>query len=181
MLRKVILFLTIWFPLLSHADTGQASSFSEVLKSKIRMVQHMALNPVLVQAIGRRGEVAPSAGETDTEDTLVLLQIPLEPQHVLVMKQFVDRNASFTEIRLADNKGFEVSSYTATKSEMDAEMLDKALIEGVSRVFVGPLTVDESTRAISTYVSAPVMDRDKNVGVLVVGVRLGGSSSSVIN
>lgn len=182
MLSKVILFLAVWAPLLAYADSEQQTSFSDSLKNKIRMVQHLALNPVLIKAVGRRGETAAHDGATvpiSSADMDTATQS--EPDHMLVMQRFIERNTAFTEVRLADSNGNEVGSYMGAKSELNAELLDTALAEGAGRVFVGHMAMDERTRAVSTYVSAPVTDRDENVGVLVVGIRLGGSSPRVIN
>lgn len=180
MLSKIILFLLIWVPLLAYADAEQQTSFSDSLKNKIRMVQHLALNPVLIKAVGRRGEPAATADAAVPESSADTAT-QLEPEHMLVMQRFIERNTAFTEVRLADSNGNEVGSYMGAKGVQDVELLDTALAEGTARVFVGPLTVDERTRAVSTYVSAPVTDRDENVGVLVVGIQLGGSSARVVN
>lgn len=188
MLTRAVVFMLMWFPILVNAETGAVNSVSEMLKSRIRMVQHMALNPTIVKAARRydidvsmSDSILPDETDADAETAEDSLKINQLPDHELVMQRFIERNRTFTEIRLADTEGVELTSYSETKGTLDPDILDSALSEGVNRVFVGPLTMDEKTRTISTVVSAPVMDRDQSIGVLVVGVRLDGSSSRAIN
>jgi hypothetical protein len=192
MLRIIVFIITVFIPLQLQAESASQSDFSSTLKSKIRMVQHLALNPVLIRALQGRdftpepagnNEIAEADTQSETEVTGESRRVQKEqtPDHLLVLKQFVDRNPAFTDIWLAGNGDQELMSYRSGKDEIDTDLFKQALSQGASQVFVGTLKRDERTRAISTYVSAPVLDRDNNLGVLIVGIRLDSSPSRAVN
>lgn len=188
MLRTVVFVFVICVPLQLQAETLNQGDFSSMLKSRIRMVQHLALNPVLIRVLKGVDVAAEPEEVTEiTEDAPALAGETVDarkdqlPDHLLVMKRFIDRNPSFTDIWLTGGDEKELISYRSGKEAVDTESFEQALSQGASHVFVGALKRDERTNAISTYVSAPVLDRGDALGVLVVGIRLGGSSSRAVN
>ena len=78
----------------------------------------------------------------------------------------------FTEIFVMDNKGLNVAQSDVTSDywQGDEGKWSNSFNGGSGRIFIGPLKLDESTNTVAAQVSAPVLDRGKTIGVLVVGV-----------
>ncbi|HEX7028309.1 MAG TPA: PDC sensor domain-containing protein [Gammaproteobacteria bacterium] len=160
------------------------NNISQSLKNKIRMVQHMALNPLLIKAVRQQNFEAldmeivhareqewKTAGESED-----LKKSMLEGEHAALMQRFMDENRGLLEICLTDSLGANVAAYPLTDDywQGDEEEWIKAFNDGKGQVFIGSLERDEKTNSMFTHVSAPVFDRNKTIGVLVVAVRLGG-------
>jgi hypothetical protein len=90
------------------------------------------------------------------------------------LKQQVQRSTSFNEAFLTDNQGANVAAFPATSDywQGDEDKWTNAFNDGDGRVYIGGLKLDESTNTVAAQVSAPVLDRGKTIGVLVVGVTI---------
>ena len=155
----------------------------ELLRVKVRTVQHMALNPVLVRATLRQNASGLSLDEIkkrDTEwraskeSTPFKLSLQTSPAGRF-LKDNVTRLDSINEAFLTDNQGANVAAFPATSDywQGDEEKWSQSFNAGEGRVFIGELELDESTRTYAVQISAPVIDRGRTIGVLVVGVTLG--------
>lgn len=165
------------------AATQSEDDISESLKNKIRMVQHMALNPLLIKAVRQQNSEALDmetikqreqdwqAGGEATE----LKKAMSAGKHASLMQRFIDENRSLVEIYLTDNQGANIAAYPLTDDywQGDDEEWIESFNSGKGQVFIAALKQDEKTNSIFTHVAAPVFDRNKTIGVLVVGVRLG--------
>lgn len=181
MLRKISFVLLLVTP---AATPAAEMDMAELLKNKIRIVQHMALNPLLVKAVRLQNSEALSSEminqrELDwkaNEESAPLKNSMLAGYHADIMRRFVDDNPAFTRIYLTDNKGANVAAYPLTDDywQGDEEEWIKSFNEGSGQVFIGPLEQDPKTKSILTHVSAPVLYRARTIGVLVVDLRLGG-------
>ena len=80
----------------------------------------------------------------------------------------------YTEMFLCDNKGANVAvtQFTSDYWQGDEDKWIKAFNNGKGKVFIGEPEFDKSTRSMSVQISVPVMDKDKAIGVLVVGIAL---------
>lgn len=156
------------------------SELEELLRVKIRTVQHMALNPVLVRAVRQQNAAGLTSEEIIRRDkawraskdvTPFKLSLQTSPAGRF-LKQQVERSATFNEAFLTDNQGANVAAYPATSDywQGDEEKWSEAFNGGDGRVYIGALELDESTETVAAQVSAPVLDRGKTIGVLVVGV-----------
>ena len=90
----------------------------------------------------------------------------------LTLKRQVERSTSFNEAFLTDNQGANVAAFPATSDywQGDEEKWTASFQNGNGVLFIGPLEQDESTQTLAVQVSAPVFDRGRTVGVLVVGI-----------
>lgn len=154
----------------------------ELLRVKMRTVQHMALNPVLVRAVRLQNseKLSPQVIEerdkewrASDEVTAFKLSLQTSPAGRFLAQQ-VERSASFNEAFLTDNQGANVAAYPATSDywQGDEEKWIASYNGGNGRIFIGPLERDESTQTVAAQISAPVIDRGETVGVLVVGVTI---------
>ncbi len=153
---------------------------AELLKVKVRTVQHMALNPVVIRAVrdqNTSGLTLPEIKRRDDEwkSTKDLTAFKRELQQNSAgkfLKRQVERSTSFNEAFLTDNQGANVAAFPATSDywQGDEEKWTASFHNGNGILFIGPLETDQSTQTLAVQVSAPVFDRGRTIGVLVVGV-----------
>ena len=154
----------------------------QLLHVKIRTVQHMALNPVMVRAVRQQNASGLSAEEIARRDKAWRATKELTPFKLSLqtstagrfLKQQVQRSASFNEAFLTDNQGANVAAYPATSDywQGDEEKWIDCWNGGNGQIYIGSLKLDESTNTVAAQVSAPVLDRGKTIGVLIVGVTI---------
>ena len=152
----------------------------ELLRVKRRTVRHLAFSPVLIRATRRQNSTGLTLDEIKRRDTewkgtkdLTPFKLELQNNNAgKMLKRFVERNASFNEAFLTDNQGANVAAYPATSDywQGDEEKWSESYQNGNGQMFIGGIELDESTNTYATQISAPVMDRDQTIGVLVVGV-----------
>ncbi len=153
-----------------------------LMRVKLRTVQHMALNPVLVTAVREQNrERLPlaevkrrdedwtgNAGLTDMKRRL------MSGPAARLLRETVADGTVFTEAFLTDNQGANVAVYPPTSDywQGDEEKWTASWAGGEGRMFVGELEFDESTDRYAVQISAPVKDGPDTIGVLVVGVSI---------
>lgn len=161
-------------------DDIEDAELENLLRVKVRTVQHMALNPLLVRAVRQQNasgltpeEVTrrEKAWRATKELTPFKLSLQTSPAGRFLKGQ-VQRSTSFNEAFLTDNEGANVAAFPATSDywQGDEEKWSASFNGGDGRIFIGALKLDESTNTVAAHVSAPVLDRGKTIGVLVVGV-----------
>lgn len=166
----------------AESDVASLSNakLREALSVKIRTVQHMALNPVLVNAVKLQNAQRISVEEINRRDTLWKdsddndpYKLTLQTSHAgSFLKGKVADGAKFNEAFLTDNQGANVATYPATGdyNQGDEEKWSESWNSGDGVIFLGEPEVDKSTGVQAVQISAPVRDRGKTIGVLVVGV-----------
>ena len=182
---KRILFVLLTSVFVSSAFAqGELSDeeITELLAVKIRTVQHIALNPVIVRAVRRQNlqgitervvqERDRVWQETDDDDEFKRSLQENKPGRLL--RKHVSDNTSFNEAFLTDGQGANVAAFPPTSDyfQGDEEKWSSSFNGGDGQLFVGPLERDDSTKVYAVQVSAPVIDKGATIGVLVVGVTL---------
>lgn len=158
------------------------SELEDLLKVKVRTVQHMALNPLLVRAVRQQNATELTQEEIARRDkswratkelTPFKLSLQTSPAGRFLKSQ-VQRSTSFNEAFLTDNQGANVAAFPATSDywQGDEGKWSESFNNGNGRVHIGALELDESTNTVAAQVSAPVLDRGRTIGVLVVGVTI---------
>ena len=163
------------------------SEVRELLRTKMRTVQHMALNPALIQAVRQQNaealdmtNIKQRDGEWKATKALTPFKRSLQENHAgKMLKRYVNRNPSLNEAFLTDNKGANVAAFPATSDywQGDEEKWTESFNEGAGQLFLGPVEHDESTNTYAVQVSAPLFHQGETIGVLVVGVTLDYLSS----
>lgn len=163
-------------------DAPSQEALKELLKTKIRSVQHMALNPTVIRATRRQNSEQLSLDlikqrDDDWKSTKALTHFKRslqENEAGRFLKRVVGLNKSFNEAFLTDNQGANVAAFPATSDywQGDEEKWTASFNRGTGQVFLGPLEYDESTKTYAVQISAPLYDRGATIGVLVVGVTL---------
>jgi hypothetical protein len=158
------------------------SEIQELLRTKMRTVQHMALNPALIQAVRQQNAETLDMDNIKQRDTdwkatkaLTPFKRSLQENHAgKMLKRYVVRNPSLNEAFLTDNKGANVAAFPATSDywQGDEEKWTASFNEGSGKLFLGPVERDESTNTYAVQVSAPLFHQGETIGVLVVGVTL---------
>ena len=167
-----------------HAEAKiDAEALDALLRVKVRTVQHMALNPMLVRATLRQNMQKLPMDEIErldnewraTKELTPFKQSLQSSQPGRFLKGTVTRLASINEAFLTDNQGANVAAYPATSDywQGDEKKWTASFNEARGEVFIGELELDESTQTYAVQISAPVIDRGQTIGVLVVGVTLG--------
>ena len=156
------------------------AEIEKLLATKVRTVQHMALNPQLIQAVRRQNAQKISLNvvkklDDDWKGTEELTPFKRSLQQNSagkLLKRYVSRNPFLNEAFLTDNQGANVAAFPATSDywQGDEEKWTESFNEGVGKIFVGPLERDESTNTVAVQVSAPLFHQGETIGVLVVGV-----------
>lgn len=154
----------------------------QLLGTKIRSVQHMALNPTVIRATRRQNSEKVSLDEIKKRDNdwkstkeLTHFKRSLQENDAgRFLKRVIGRNKSFNEAFVTDDKGANVAAFPATSDywQGDEEKWTASYNKGAGRIFIGPLEFDDSTKTYAVQISAPLYDRGSTIGVLVVGVTL---------
>jgi hypothetical protein len=165
----------------AQQDISKAE-LEELLRVKVRTVQHMALNPLLVRAVRQQNASGLTAEEVARRDKAWSATKELTPFKLSLqsspagrfLKQQIERSTSFNEAFLTDNQGANVAAFPATSDywQGDEDKWINAYNGGNGHVYIGALKLDESTNTVAAQVSAPVLDRGNTIGVLVVGVTI---------
>lgn len=151
-----------------------------LLKAKMRTVQHMALNPVLIEAVRRQNAEKLAINSIKERDddwkatkSLTPFKRSLQDNSAgKLLKRYVSRNPSLNEAFLTDNQGANVAAFPATSDywQGDEEKWTGSFNDGTGQMFLGPLERDDSTNTVAVQVSAPLFHQGETIGVLVVGV-----------
>ncbi len=165
----------------AQQDIGE-SELEELLRVKIRTVQHMALNPLLIRAVRQQNASGLTPEEISRRDKAWRATKELTPFKLSLqtsaagrfLRAQVQRSTSFNEAFLTDNQGANVAAFPATSDywQGDEDKWSNSFNGSNGQIFLGALKLDESTNTVAAQVSAPVLDRGKTIGVLVVGVTI---------
>ena len=168
--------------LAQEQDLPSQDQLKQLLKNKIRSVQHMALNPTVVRATRRQNSEKLSLElikERDdawksTEELTQFKRSLQENEAGRFLERVIGINKSFNEAFVTDNQGANVAAFPATSDywQGDEEKWTASFNGGSGQIFLGPVEYDDSTQTYAVQVSAPLYDRGQTIGVLVVGVTL---------
>ena len=178
---SLLLLVMIIIPSVSTA-AGNATAFSETLTNNIRMVQHLALNPLLAKAVKQQNsqdfslEKAKLLNSRWQEfDNNGELKLALsEGIDAEMIRQFIERNSAFEYAILTDQNGSTVAAYPEPDQYWygSEDSWLHTYNDGKGQVFISPIELDEKTKKYVALVAAPVLDRAQTVGVLTVGISL---------
>ena len=181
-LVRIVLVLTLTVCAVSANEMPTREQLPALLEVKLRTVQHMALNPVLVSAVLEQNQddlpldlIKRRDEEWKASKALTDLKRQLLGNNAAeLLRSTVNDGATFTEAFLTDNKGANVAVFPPTSDywQGDEEKWTASWAEGEGRLFIGPLEYDESTDKYAVQISAPVKDGTDTIGVLVVGVSI---------
>ena len=166
----------------AQSQTISDDDVKKLIGTKIRSVEALARHPTLVEAVQRQNAEHISMAEVRKRDAEWKASDHRQgfKQHQLnnnageLLQKYVARNDAFNEAFLTDNQGANVAVYPPTSDywQGDEEKWAASFNGGTGRTFVGPAEFDDRSNTYAVQVSAPVLDADRTVGVLVVGVTL---------
>ena len=181
MFRKLLFTYLLVIPGLVLAQEFSKEELADLLEVKVRYARHMAFNPSIVRAvesqngqrlalaeIKRRDEEWKNAGDNPT----ALVRDITGNSVAQYFQRRVENNSAIDEVFLTDNQGANVAAFPPTSDywQGDEEKWTASYNNGNGTVFIGPLEFDESTQKTQVQISAPIVSRDKTIGVLVLGV-----------
>ncbi len=154
----------------------------QILKVKIRAVERLAANKVLIDAVKEQNSKRMSLDQIKRIDKEWMSSKDLTPFKRSLqdnpsgqyLRRHVTRNPTYGEAFLTDNQGANVAAYPATSDywQGDEDKWINSFNTGKGKVFVGSVKFDDSSKTHQAQISVPVFDGDKTIGVLVVGVKL---------
>ncbi len=184
--RFVLLAVLTAFAIPALAQQQQpeipAEDLEQILKVKIRAVERLAANKVVIDAVREQNAKRMPLDQikkidkewSSTKEVTAFKRSLQENSSGQYLRRHVTRNPTYGEAFLTDNQGANVAAYPATTDywQGDEEKWTASYNKGKGKVFVGPVKYDDSSKTYQAQVSAPVLDGDKTIGVLVVGVKL---------
>jgi len=152
------------------------------LEVKIRTVQHMALNPVIVDAVKGQNKEKLKRTVITTRDKAWKKSSKSDPFKKSLQTshagQFLNRKIKerkeFSEAVLADNQGASVATFSAKPGydQASQESWRSSFNGGDGTIYISPPGRDKRSGSQSVQISAPVKDKGSTIGVLVVDVTL---------
>ncbi len=154
----------------------------QILKVKIRAVERLAANKVVIDAVKEQNSKRMSLDQIkrldkewmSTKEVTPFKRSLQENSAGEYLRKHVTRNPTYGEAFLTDNQGANVAAFPATTDywQGDEDKWTNSFNGGHGKVWVGPVKFDDSSKTHQAQISAPVFDGDKTIGVLVVGVKL---------
>lgn len=154
----------------------------DVLRVKIKAVERLAANTVVVDAVKAQNAKRTSIDQIKGLDArwratkeLTAFKKSLQQNRAgRFLRRRVRRNPTYGEAFLTDKQGANVAAYPATSDywQGDEAKFTESYNDGEGKVFIGPVEYDESSQAHAAQVSVPVLDQGRAIGVLVMGVKL---------
>ncbi len=182
--------MTLALALVSGGAYADAIDFSKLsseqvrsaVEVKIRMIRHMALNPVLVNAVKdqnnenveavtvkRRGVAWEKSAVTNG------LKKKIDNSDAsLYLKRRVSSRPEFSRALLTDKQGANVANYPSARSytHSKTESWAAAWNKGLGKIHLSKPLLDKRWGTHSVQISAPVQDRGVTIGVLMVDVAI---------
>ncbi|MBW2713725.1 MAG: cache domain-containing protein [Deltaproteobacteria bacterium] len=178
-------------PPTSAIDSQVDQDVEAALQKRVRLVTQMAMNDVVLEATRSQNNEHLTPAEIRDRDnqwkaSRELTEFKTSLQTSDVGKLFANKinwpDSVYSEMFLTDNQGANVAAYPATSDywQGDEEKWIASFNRGSGRVFIGPIELDESTGIRAVQISVPVLDGEKTIGVLIVGVKLSFVVESMI-
>lgn len=146
------------------------------LDAQVKLIQTWATDPVIVKAVKDHNATLPSDQAAMTQDNWKALTV-LDP----FVRSFTKNEAgaflkgkktdAISEAFVSDAAGLKVA-FLSKSTAWCHKGKPKHDVPMTGKTWQGPVEVDESTGLQQVQVSLPVLDGDKPIGSLVVGVSL---------
>jgi hypothetical protein len=182
-IKKILFALLLLSPGLLQAQDATLSQqeIEDLLGVKIRFATHMAFNPAVIRAVEQQNDQNLSLSEIKNRDEIwknagdkpnALIREVTSNEVARYFQRRVENNSAIDEVFLTDIKGANVAAYPPTSDywQGDEEKFTLSYNDGNGKVFIGPLELDESTQKTQVQISAPIIEDEKTIGVLILGV-----------
>ncbi len=171
-------------PLMAPPEIWQedvSPRMARVIRSRIRAVAKMAAAPILIREVKLHNERHLALKEIQDLDEQwalgnqerFILALQENPVGKYLGKMVKGNPMIYTEAFVCGNLGAVVGEYPETSDywQGDERKFTNCFSGGLGQLFIGQLEYDESTKTNGIQISVPVMDGEKTIGVLVVGIR----------
>ncbi|MHC4212380.1 MAG: PDC sensor domain-containing protein [Planctomycetota bacterium] len=179
----------------TNPSVMQTSEISPVMQriinNRLKIIQRYATDPLIINTVRKQ-----NAKAADMEKIKQIDKKWIAGEEDKFIKTVLNSNASkylrgkvrsnkllYGEAFLCDRQGALVGAYPRTSDywQGDEGKFTDCFNKGNSRVVIGPLEFDKSTKSYSVQVSVPVKDADETIGVLIVGLKNVGQSTVTKN
>ncbi len=146
------------------------------LDAELKLIAAWASDPVVVDAVKAHNATTPPDQLALTQDIWRALTV-LDPQVRTFAKnpvgQFLksNKNDFITEAFVSDAAGLKVG-FIAKTTNWSHKGKPKHDVPMTGKTWIGPIEIDESSGQRQVQIAVPVLDGDKPVGSLVVGLSL---------
>lgn len=179
--RKALFLATLVLiesaPLLAIAEEAPPA-----VKALVPALQTWGSNPVLVAAVttqNAKGISLDSIKNSDKEwmaatGVTPFMQDLMNNDAASEMKKLEQSQPYFTELFLMDNQGANVAMTNKTSDywQGDEDKFTESFKGGTGAVHVGDVKFDKSAQAYLVQVSVPVIEGDKAIGAITIGVNV---------
>ena len=162
-----------------------------IIDNRIKIIQRYATDPLIINTVRKQ-----NAKAADMEKIKQIDKKWIAGEENKFIKSVLNSNASkflrkkvrsnkllYSEAFLCDRQGALVGAFPRTSDywQGDEKKFTDCFDKGNSRVLIGPLEFDQSTKSYSVQVSVPVRNADNTIGVLIVGLKNVGQSTATKN
>ena len=168
--------------IVSQADSNEINpAFQKIIENRLKIIQRYAIDPLIINTVRKQNAKAAEmekikqidkkwmAGEEDK-----FIKTVLNSNASKYLRRKVRSNKLlYSEAFLCDRQGALVGAYPRTSDywQGDEKKFIDCFNKGNSRVVIGSMEFDKSTKSYSVQVSVPVKDADTTIGVLIVGLK----------
>jgi hypothetical protein len=173
---KILIAVALGFVFASATHAAPLTAQQQAsLDGRKKVIAKWAARPVVVKAVKAINEKGPLPDMTNAtwaalrpEDAIVV-SFQKSPAGLWLAKKLEDSKGLFSEAFLNGAKGEKVAFASKTTSYIHAGS-PKFDVPMTGKTWQGEPEMDASSKVYSVQISTPVLDGDKPIGVLVVGV-----------
>jgi len=177
-MKNIVVVFLMMLPLVVFSEEAP-SYMSDILRSRIKDVQVLASNEVLVRSVEAQNaehldmsEIMKRDDAWRKGDSELFFQ-QLQSEAGKKLKEFVNTTSMYSESILMDSLGANVAVFPGTSDywQGDEANFVETYDNGLGKTFIENLKYDESTRVFSVDIGVPVKSENRTIGALIVGVK----------
>jgi hypothetical protein len=159
-----------------------AEELPDAVKALVPSLQPWGTNAVLIQAVREQNALGRSLDEIKRLDAdwmaasgiTPVMQAMLENPAAKELQRLEQTRPYFYELFLMDGQGANVAMTNKTSDywQGDEDKFTQSFNAGQGGVALGEVKFDSSAQAYLVQISVPVMDQDKAIGALTIGIDL---------
>lgn len=155
-----------------------------VINSKMSVLKGLASHPIVVREVKLHNEIEITfeeikkiddewiAGMNKDTPTTFALNLQQTKLSRFIKKKMSSNKSLFAEIFACDKRGVVVGEcpITSDYNQGDEDKFIKCYNNGDGKLFINSVEFDESSGEYTIQVSLPILDKEKTIGVIVMGI-----------
>lgn len=183
MLKKTVLTLLFSGAMLFVSGAvGAAEAIPKAVHDLVPTLQGWGNNPALVAAVKAQNSKGISLADIKSKDEKWIkttgvdagMKALMSNSAATELKKLESSQPYFLELFLMDNQGANVAMTNKTSDywQGDEPKFTKSFNGGAGAVHMGKVKFDKSSQVYLVQVSVPVMDADKAIGAITIGINI---------